>query len=81
MQSGIDNQDSGVGLYAGDEETYTMYAPLFDKQIEAYHGHKPSDKHISDMDATKVHGNPDPEGKYVVSTRYVIFYFLFVYFF
>lgn len=70
MQSGVDNQDSGVGLYAGDEESYILYAPLFDRVIETYHGgYKPTDKHISDMDSSKVHGNPDPEGKYVVSTR------------
>lgn len=35
-----------------------MFAPLFDAVIEDYHGgYKPTDKHVSDMDATKV-GSP-----------------------
>lgn len=70
IQSGVDNQDSGVGIYAGDEHAYSVFAPVFDKVIEVYHGgYKPTDKHISDMDPSKVNGNPDPEGKYVISTR------------
>jgi len=70
IQSCVDNQDSGVGLYAGDEDSYTTFAPLFDAVIQDYHGgYKPTDKHISDMDVSKVHGNPDPTGEYVVSTR------------
>nr|ABN49969.1 arginine kinase [Monosiga ovata] len=70
IQSGVDNQDSGVGLYAGDEDAYTVFAPLFDAVIEDYHGgYKPTDKHVSDMDVSKVHGNPDPTGEDVVSTR------------
>jgi len=70
IQSCVDNQDSGVGLYAGDEESYTVFAPIFDAIIEDYHGgYKPTDRHVSDMDVSKVHGNPDPTGEYVVSTR------------
>ena len=69
-QSGVDNQDSGVGLYAGDEEAYTVFAPIFDLIIEDYHGgYKPTDRHVSDMDFTKLKGTIDPEGKYVLSTR------------
>eukprot|EP00730_Choanoeca_flexa_P005112 TRINITY_DN11879_c0_g1_i1.p2 TRINITY_DN11879_c0_g1~~TRINITY_DN11879_c0_g1_i1.p2 ORF type:complete len:421 (+),score=134.34 TRINITY_DN11879_c0_g1_i1:2770-4032(+) len=70
IQSGVDNLDSGVGLYAGDEDAYTVFAPLFDALIEDYHGgYKPTDKHVSDMDASKLTGTVDPEGKYVLSTR------------
>lgn len=70
IQSGVDNQDSGVGLYAGDEESYSVFSPLFDAVIEDYHGgYKPTDKHISNLDVSKVNGNPDPTGEYVVSTR------------
>ncbi|EDQ93071.1 uncharacterized protein MONBRDRAFT_34875 [Monosiga brevicollis MX1] len=70
IQSGVDNQDSGVGLYAGDEESYTVFAPVFDAVIEDYHnGYKPTDRHVSDMDASKLRGVPDPEGDYVISTR------------
>lgn len=38
MQSAVDNQDSGVGVYAGDEASYSVFAPLFDAVIEDYHG-------------------------------------------
>ncbi len=27
-----------MGLYAGDEDCYTVFAPLFDAVIEDYHG-------------------------------------------
>eukprot|EP00730_Choanoeca_flexa_P005119 TRINITY_DN11879_c0_g3_i2.p1 TRINITY_DN11879_c0_g3~~TRINITY_DN11879_c0_g3_i2.p1 ORF type:complete len:587 (+),score=163.54 TRINITY_DN11879_c0_g3_i2:439-2199(+) len=70
IQSGCDNQDSGVGAYAGDEESYTVFAPLFDRIIEDYHnGYKPTDRHVSDMDASKLQGVPDADGDYVISTR------------
>eukprot|EP00045_Choanoeca_perplexa_P013379 m.151601 g.151601 ORF g.151601 m.151601 type:complete len:591 (+) comp16342_c0_seq2:77-1849(+) len=70
IQSGVDNQDSGVGAYAGDEESYAAFAPLFDRIIEDYHnGYKPTDRHPSDMDASKLHGVADAEGDYVISTR------------
>merc|ERR1712146_454855 len=63
IQSGVDNPDSGVGLYAGDEECYSVFGPLFDAVIEDYHGgYKPSDKHVSDLDAAKLKGNV--AGKY-----------------
>lgn len=69
IQSGIDNPDSSIGVYAGDPESYTMLAPLFDPIIKEYHkydmsGHK-SDFSLDGL-ATE---NLDPEGKYVVSTR------------
>jgi protein-arginine kinase len=69
IQSGIDNPDSSIGLYAGDPESYTVLAPLFDSVIKEYHhydmkGHK-SDFSLSGLPVE----NLDPEGKYVVSTR------------
>ena len=71
INSGVVNLDSGVGLYAGDEETYKVFEPLFGPLIEDYHkGHKITDTHPSDMDETHLKApNPDPEGKYIVSTR------------
>jgi len=44
----------GVGAMAGSHDSYYTFAPLFDKIIEQYHGHKPNDKHISSMDYTKL---------------------------
>jgi len=47
--SGIKNQDSGIGLYAGSHNSYTKFNKLFDKVIEEYHGHGLDGKHVSDM--------------------------------
>jgi len=70
IQSAVDNQDSGIGAYAGDEEAYEVFAAFFDPLIEDYHGgYKKTDRHVSDMDASKLRGNPDPTGAYVNSTR------------
>ena len=33
IQSGIENLDSGIGLYAPDAEAYSVFAPLFDPVI------------------------------------------------
>merc|ERR1712147_9622 len=47
--SGIKNLDSGIGLYAGSHSSYTKFEKLFDAVIEEYHGHKKTDKHVTDM--------------------------------
>ena len=71
IQSGVENPDSGIGVYAPDAEAYFVFAPLFDPIIEAYHGgFGPEDKHPpSDFGDTSHMEDLDPEGKYVVSTR------------
>merc|ERR1711931_531231 len=71
VQSGFENLDSGVGVYAPDAEAYSLFAPLFDPIIEDYHvSFSQTDKHpakdFGDVDSLV---NVDPEGKYVVSTR------------
>lgn len=69
--SGVENLDSGVGIYAPDAESYSLFAPLFDPIIDDYHeGFKPTDKHPQTCfgDPSKL-GDLDPEGKYIVSTR------------
>ena len=43
--SGCQNVDSGIGVYAGSQDSYTKFAPFFDKIIEDYHGHKVTDTH------------------------------------
>lgn len=48
--SGVQNVDSGIGIYAGSHDTYTTFSDIFDKIIEDYHGHKKNGKHISNMD-------------------------------
>jgi len=47
--SGIKNQDSGIGLYAGSHNSYTKFNKLFDLVVEDYHGHGVDAKHVSDM--------------------------------
>ena len=69
--SGAQNVDSGIGLYAGSHEAYTSFADLFDKVIEDYHGHKKADKHVSDMDYSKLKCPPftGDEAEMILSTR------------
>ncbi len=38
INSGLKNIDSGIGVYAGDAESYELFASLFDPIIEDYHG-------------------------------------------
>jgi len=70
INSGVKNPDSGIGIYAGDRESYTLFAPIFDKIIEEYHGFSKSDMHKSNLNANELNApNPDPTGEYIVSTR------------
>jgi hypothetical protein len=38
IQSGVENLDSGVGVYAPDADSYVLFADLFDPIIDEYHG-------------------------------------------
>jgi creatine kinase/arginine kinase len=69
--SGAKWTNSGVGVYAGSHEGFYTFAPLFDKIIEMYHGHSPTDKHISNMDYTKLDcpDFPADEDRMINSTR------------
>ncbi|CAG4977171.1 unnamed protein product [Parnassius apollo] len=71
IQSGIENLDSGVGIYAPDAEAYTVFADLFDPIIEDYHnGFKKTDKHPpKNWGDVETLGNLDPAGEFIVSTR------------
>ena len=70
IASGLKNPDSAIGVYAGDEESYEVFSPLFDPIIAAYHGFGPEDRHTSDLDPAHLEiENPDPEGRFVLSTR------------
>merc|ERR1712135_244738 len=66
VQSGMENLDSGVGVYAPDAESYSLFADLFDPIIEDYHtGFKSGDKHPArDFGDVETLGNLDPEGQY-----------------
>ena len=70
IRSGIKNLDSGVGVYAGSADSYVVFAPLFDKVIQEYHGHTPLDRHITDWSINKIPTEAlDPNNEFIVSTR------------
>lgn len=71
VQSGMENLDSGVGLYAPDAESYTVFENLFNPVIEEYHfGFKATDKHpASDFGSADSLCNLDPNSEFVISTR------------
>jgi creatine kinase/arginine kinase len=68
MNSGVENVDSEIGVYAGDEESYALFAPLFDKVIEEYHGFSRSDVHHSNLNVDDLTVKELDEN-YVLSTR------------
>ena len=69
--SGCKMVNSGIGVYAGCHEGYYTFAPLFDKIIQQYHGHSPTDKHISNMDHRQLRcpDFPADEDAMINSTR------------
>ena len=61
IQTGVDNPGhpfiSTVGVVAGDEESYSVFADIFDPIIEERHnGYKKTDMHKTDLDASKIQG-------------------------
>jgi hypothetical protein len=68
INSGTKNEDSGIGVYAGGPETYTVFGQLLDKIIFEYHGLKTTDNHVSDWDVSKL-TFPPLEDRFCVSTR------------
>lgn len=69
--SGVKNQDSGVGVYAGSHDSYKKFNKLFDGVVEKYHGHKPSDKHVIGMTTEGLNNaelSPE-DAAMIVSTR------------
>lgn len=70
IQSGVENLDSGFGIYAPDAEAYTVFSDIFNPMICDYHSFPKDAKHpprdFGDVDSFP---NLDPEGEFVVSTR------------
>lgn len=71
IQSGVENLDSGVGVYAPDAEAYTLFADLFNPIIDEYHAGFGADDHHPSKDFGNVNSlvNVDPKGEFVISTR------------
>merc|ERR1712165_463592 len=55
----FDNQHCGI--YAGDEDSYIDFADVFDPLICEYHGLPADFSHTSDMDASKITANVEPD--------------------
>ncbi|XP_039218014.1 creatine kinase U-type, mitochondrial [Crotalus tigris] len=74
IQTGVDNPGhpfiKTVGMVAGDEESYEVFAELFDPVIEERHnGYNPRTmKHPTDLEARKIKGGNFDE-RYVLSSR------------
>ena len=68
LASGIKNHDSGIGIYAGDAESYNVFSPLFSPIIEEYHGITPGTIHAADRSIVDL-PDPDPHHQYILSTR------------
>lgn len=60
--------DQHVGIYAGDGDSYEDFKDVFEPLILEYHGLSKEFAHVSDMDASKLTGNVNPEAP-VHSTR------------
>lgn len=58
-------------MVAGDEQSYTVFAPLFDKVISARHNGYPANaKHPTDLNPDRItKTRMDASGKYVLTTR------------
>jgi len=70
INSGVVNQDSSVGVYAGDAESYRLFDTIFDPIIADYHGFSTSDIHQSNLNPEQLTApNPDPDGQFILSTR------------
>lgn len=68
IQSCIINPDSTIGMYAGDAQSYQTFAPLLDPIIEEYHNSSKEKKQDHDLRPV-VLSDPDPDRKYILSTR------------
>lgn len=68
IRSAILNPDSSIGIYAGDAQSYKTFSTIFDPIIHEYHGISKCKKHTSSLQVLHL-TDPDPERKYILSTR------------
>ena len=74
IQTGVDNPGHPfimtVGCVAGDEESYDVFAELFDPVIEGRHnGYKKDALHKTDLNASNLVGGEDLDSNFVISSR------------
>eukprot|EP00736_Rhodelphis_marinus_P012841 Rmarinus@m.29637 len=71
IQCGVDLPHLGIGIAAGDEDSYRMFQPIMQPVIEEYHGISLA-KNIQEVDLDPENlyfEDPDPSGHFVQSTR------------
>ncbi|KAL7691030.1 putative ATP:guanido phosphotransferase, glutamine synthetase/guanido kinase, catalytic [Plasmopara halstedii] len=69
IQTGINNPHLRVGVVAGDEERYQVFKDSMTLCIEGWYGYKPEDKHLTDMDVSKLENAEMINNAYVQSIR------------
>src|SRR3989338_3249266 len=70
VRSGKENPDSSVGVYAGNEESYSLFASLFNPIIQEYHDYDVAGQHKTDLNPEHLTADSlDSEGRHIVSTR------------
>lgn len=70
INSGVKNQDSSIGVYAGDKQSYELFGKLFNPIIKEYHGFDKTQSHKSDLNCDNLNAPLlDDMNKYIVSTR------------
>lgn len=70
INSGVLNQDSSIGVYAGDIESYSTFAELLTPVIHDYHNYIETSRHRKDFTLLdNEFKNPDPDNNYILSTR------------
>ncbi len=68
INSGIKNPDSGIGIYAGDEESYILFGDIFNPIIQEYHGFSKEDKHKTCLHVEDLR-DASIDDEHIVSTR------------
>ncbi len=71
IQSGVQHEDSSVGVYAGDAESYQVFSPLLDPIIEEYHRLSRGERHPGRLGSRgrAPAGGSVPEGPELLSVR------------
>ncbi|WOT04360.1 phosphagen kinase [Shewanella youngdeokensis] len=70
INSGLQNPDSDIGVYAGDTQSYQHFAPLFNPIIRQYHKFDDDTLHTTNLNPEDLNiDDPDPAEQYIVSTR------------
>merc|ERR1712166_1038331 len=75
IKTGIDNKGHPMiktcDIVAGDEESWTLFAELFDKVVmERHGGYSPYADHPSDMNPANISNTKiDPTGNYIITAR------------